>query len=936
MARNDYVERPGEDAPSADGLADDLKLLLDQLATQITDADQRHSETVHGMQERAAALTERAAAAKPTVPEDYSEAYGRVENAMAALADQLAHVEPVQRHEEPAEPVNAERMGSDPIGHELSAEVRAGVRRAILGIPQEPESAPPALRSALTGPAAPARPEPSRSALDRGWDNPTARASSPPIRSRFGATEEPTTQNAAQSAEPAWLEARLADIAGRVEQSVARLDPHNSLLALGERFGQLERRFDAALEHLAKPASGDGIDLHALEKQITDLFGELGHAQKQLGRLDTIESRLSELRQSPTEQQMTQLISALSPSDKQLSVVAEAAAERVAERMRVAIPQAAAGDVDGTSLGSLTALIQEFMSDRRQGDAQTAEALDTMQLAMQHLIDRVEAIELAQSSGHEELLRAAQATPARRPERPLEPMDFGVRESNLTPAAMTSGPEEMPQLAVASPIISTDDDDEAPEIRSPAPREPRFDHERPAPMPELAADPAIAAPQVGTDRQAFIAMARRAAEKASRDVPPAQAATATGAKTDAKGWMQRLSGSVGRGDRSASARQPRILLIASLVAFLLAGFWMVTATGLRGYIAGSVSELLPAKQDQQPTNEDAPASARSAADTQPGADEQAAARVAPASYQPGGASSPAAARVSDGIGIVIDNGHRTNTPAAMERAAEQARVAGLSAKLSQDRPPFAATASALPGQAAQYSGVPSAGMSRSVEMPPAMLGPLSLRHAAANGDPAAQLEIAARYAEGKGVGQDFAQAAIWYQRAASHGLATAQYRLGALYDRGLGVQADPARARIWYGRAAEQGNLRAMHNLAVLSAGRANGSPDYPGAVQWFSEAANRGLADSQYNLGILYESGLGVPASLADAYKWYSLAARSGDKDAIRRRDAARLRLDKGTLNAVDRVIIDWRAKPTEAAANDTRNAGQIWRAQSSTQTIR
>ena len=76
-----------------------------------------------------------------------------------------------------------------------------------------------------------------------------------------------------------------------------------------------------------------------------------------------------------------------------------------------------------------------------------------------------------------------------------------------------------------------------------------------------------------------------------------------------------------------------------------------------------------------------------------------------------------------------------------------------------------------------------------------MLGPLSLRHAAAKGDAKAQFEVAARYAEGKGIPRDFGQAATWYQRAAAQGLAPAQYRLGALYERGLGVSTDPARAR---------------------------------------------------------------------------------------------------------------------------------------------
>ena len=77
-----------------------------------------------------------------------------------------------------------------------------------------------------------------------------------------------------------------------------------------------------------------------------------------------------------------------------------------------------------------------------------------------------------------------------------------------------------------------------------------------------------------------------------------------------------------------------------------------------------------------------------------------------------------------------------------------------------------------------------------LDLPPAAVGPLSLRLAAANGNSSAEFEVGARFAEGKGPSQDFKAAARWYQRSASRGFAQAQYRLGTLYERGLGVPAD--------------------------------------------------------------------------------------------------------------------------------------------------
>ena len=170
-------------------------------------------------------------------------------------------------------------------------------------------------------------------------------------------------------------------------------------------------------------------------------------------------------------------------------------------------------------------------------------------------------------------------------------------------------------------------------------------------------------------------------------------------------------------------------------------------------------------------------------------------------------------------------------------------------------------------------------ISVSDSLPPAEIGPMSLRVAAATGNPNAQFEVAARYAEGKIITQDFRKAALWYQKAAAKGLAPAQYRLGTLYEKGRGVPADKAAARIWYERAAEKGNSKAMHNLAVIYADTAGGEPNFAKAALWFRNAAELGLTDSQYNYGILNERGLGVRPNAAEAYKWFSISAQNGDK---------------------------------------------------------
>jgi TPR repeat protein len=74
----------------------------------------------------------------------------------------------------------------------------------------------------------------------------------------------------------------------------------------------------------------------------------------------------------------------------------------------------------------------------------------------------------------------------------------------------------------------------------------------------------------------------------------------------------------------------------------------------------------------------------------------------------------------------------------------------------------------------------------------AILSPL-----AQNGDPSAQAYLGYLYAIGRGVPQDYTQAAIWYRRAAEQGNSGAQYELGLLYDKGQGVPVNVIQAEKW-------------------------------------------------------------------------------------------------------------------------------------------
>jgi TPR repeat protein len=68
---------------------------------------------------------------------------------------------------------------------------------------------------------------------------------------------------------------------------------------------------------------------------------------------------------------------------------------------------------------------------------------------------------------------------------------------------------------------------------------------------------------------------------------------------------------------------------------------------------------------------------------------------------------------------------------------------------------------------------------------------------AEHGDPTAQSYLGFLFETGRGVPQNYTEAAMWYRRAAEQGDSLAQYSLGLLYDRGLGVPQNIIEASKW-------------------------------------------------------------------------------------------------------------------------------------------
>jgi len=80
------------------------------------------------------------------------------------------------------------------------------------------------------------------------------------------------------------------------------------------------------------------------------------------------------------------------------------------------------------------------------------------------------------------------------------------------------------------------------------------------------------------------------------------------------------------------------------------------------------------------------------------------------------------------------------------------------------------------------------------------------------GDARAQAILGYMFANGRGVPQNYIEAAIWYRRASEQGHPTAQYMLGLMYDKGQGVPQDYVEAYKWLDLATGQASGRARQD----------------------------------------------------------------------------------------------------------------------------
>jgi localization factor PodJL len=719
-------------------------------------------------------------------------------------------------------------------------------------------------------------------------------------------------QHSRQSEGPDPAIANVERGLAEIRDALRALTPAENLVGADETVRELSRKIDliafnsqdpAAMEQLegaivglrgiASQVASDG-SLAKLSEEVRALAGKVDQIASSAELLSTLEHRISSM--ADVLESRSQAGTGL-PSD--LDAVVKGLAERLERVGLTRSDQAAAGQLEDRithlvekldtsnarldhletierALGDLLVFLERQpdagqpaaapspeVSSLRQDVQQTQNSIESVQGALDHLINRLATIENdVRSAG----VAPAAAVP------PASPSPQARAAYPAPPAAAPSIPATA-RTAERNPAPSRPHEQRPidPDLPPDHPLEPGAPRARAgnSPMDRIAASEAAlgpakppATPEPGS-KSSFIAAARRAAQAANSETAvradkpaPAPAATKAPRTKSATAW----------GDRVRS-----LLVAVSVVLIVLSSLHLVASLFGTGEESGDGSP--PQETQSAPKGDEAIAPQPSRTTDDP---------TAPGAQKP----LPAPGRQS--LNAPTD-GTLPGDAAAPAAAASAVETKDVTGSVARPVAPFAMPA---------LEPVPVTARGAGLDKLPMAIGG-ALRAAAAKGDPAAQYEIAQRYAEGRGLPLNLTEAADWFERAARQGLAPAQFRLGGFYEKGFGVKKDLDAARRLYSAAADAGNAKAMHNLAVLYAEGIDGKPDYQNAAKWFRKAADYGLSDSQYNLGILYGRGIGMEPNLPEAYKWFTLAARDGDKESAAKRDDVGGRLDQKSLAA-------------------------------------
>jgi hypothetical protein len=178
---------------------------------------------------------------------------------------------------------------------------------------------------------------------------------------------------------------------------------------------------------------------------------------------------------------------------------------------------------------------------------------------------------------------------------------------------------------------------------------------------------------------------------------------------------------------------------------------------------------------------------------------------------------------------------------------------------------------------------------------------------AEGGHAESQYQVALRYTNGRGVGQNYAQAAGWLKLAGAQGHGNAQYLLGIAYASGRGIEQNQEAAVSWFTKAADGGHARAQYQLAEAFANARGAIKDLLWALRWYEKAARNKHTEAGFSLGVLWASGSETRVDLEQAWVWLQLAAGGGHELAARVGDRVETRLSPSALSDARTLLDNW-----------------------------
>ncbi len=544
----------------------------------------------------------------------------------------------------------------------------------------------------------------------------------------------------------------LTRVAEDVRTLAAQVDGIANNAATGQAVSVLEQRIDT----LAAALNASSEAGHAVPRDLEKLLAGLIEKLEWVQLTHTDHAALAHL-----EDRIATLVKRFDASDARLGHLE--AIERGLADLLVHIEQMRGVNGTATAANRLAPparSIERDVAEIKQSERRTQDSLEAVQGTVEHVVERIATIEsdLHRDAPQPPRVTQAAAEPPAPAAAPLPPAAVAQVQPTASRAVATRPPID-PTLPPDHPL------------------EPGSAAVRSRPMPSAAdrvaaSEAAIgsAKPPVISDsgRPDFIAAARRAAQLAAWEPSGKEDKADDAAEASLPGPSK------------LSQRLHKLIVAGSAVLILIGALRVAT----RLFDDNGPGSALPqAQSDPTPPTPSAPQAATPA--SRPSSE------VLPLPQpHPGAAPSttPAAKPAKPG--------RQSMLPVDESEFALETAMPPTANKPASSLPSWASPdiTGALPSP--QTSQQPAPSTAAAPERPaamvedklPATIGDPALRKAALAGDPAAEYEVATRFADGRGVPQNNEQAVYWLQLAAKQGLAPAQFRLGGLYEKGLGVR----------------------------------------------------------------------------------------------------------------------------------------------------